>query len=126
VGLRCQVSRNENGLPAGFAYPLCGVLGIAIFVKVSNRHISAFAGEGDRNSFANPGVTTCHQGYFSFEPAVAAIGLLAVIGSGLHLTRVARRLLVLLGIRRSWISLIDHGFFLVLTRPKQARAVTVP
>lgn len=47
----------------------------------------------------NGEVATCYQSHFSFEPAVAAIGLI-VIGSGLHSTRIAGRRLVLLGVGR--------------------------
>ena len=56
----------------------------------------------------NGEVATCYQSHFSFEPAVAAIGLI-VIGSGLHSTRIAGRRFGAAWGRADWKSVIGHG-----------------
>src|SRR5690606_5340010 len=60
----------------------------------------ALAGEGDRHGAADAGVAAGDDRGAALELARTFVRLLAVVGLGRHLGRMAGRLLLLLGLRR--------------------------
>src|SRR5262249_26060278 len=65
-----------------------------MLVEIADQHIGALAREGDGDGAANAGIGAGDQRGAALELSGAFVGVLAVIGTRLHLARLARRLLL--------------------------------
>src|SRR5690606_27075729 len=75
-----------------------GVGGIpALRRQVGDGDGRTFAGEGDRHGPTDARVATGHEGALAVEPAVATVGVFAVVGCRGHLGRATGRFLLLWG-----------------------------
>jgi len=78
----------------GLFDPARGLLRVVMLVEIADQHIGALAREGDGDGAANAGIGAGDQRGAALELPGAFVGVLAVIGTRLHLARLARRLLL--------------------------------
>jgi hypothetical protein len=118
VGLAPDVAGHPNRLPAGLLYHASRLPGVGLFfLEVGDQDVRALPGEGKGHGPPDPRVAAGDDGLLALEPAGAAVGIVAVVGLGLHLRLEAGVLEVLfaevrLGVLRRGILLgvlVGHG-----------------
>jgi hypothetical protein len=96
-----DVAGDEHDVAAGLLDPARGLAGVVFLLRqVGDQNIGTFAGERDGDRPADSGVPAGDYRGAALELATAFVRLLAMVGPGRHLGRVAGRLLLLLGLRR--------------------------
>ena len=128
-----DVAGDQHDAAAGLLDPARGLARVVFLLgQVGDQDIGAFAGEGDGHRAADAGIAAGDDRGAALELAAALVRLLAVVGLGRHLGRVAGRLLLLLGLgrrRAGVLRILGHSWAaprgLVLAE-QRGRARTVP
>jgi hypothetical protein len=94
-----NITCHQHGFASGCFDQALGVLCVIVLVEIRNEHVGSLAGIGYCHGPPNAAVTTGDDGLLVVEPARALVGVLAVIGDGLHCSRPAGHLLLLF---REW------------------------
>ena len=93
-----EVSGEEQRAPPGLLDPEGGLLGVGLlFGEIGDGDIGALTRERDRDRPPDAGVAAGDERALADESSRALVGLLAVIGLGIHGRREAGLLLLLLG-----------------------------
>ena len=80
-----QVARQQGDAAPGLPHPVRRLLGVRLLLReVPDRDVGALAGERDGDGAPDPRVPAGDEGSPSDEPARPDVGLLAVVGDGLH------------------------------------------
>ena len=96
VGLVPDVAGHPNRLPAGLLDHARRLLGVGLFfLEVGDHDVRALAGEGEGDGPTDTRVAAGYDRLLALEPAGAAVGIVAVVGLGLHLRLEAGVLKVL-------------------------------
>jgi hypothetical protein len=103
---RLDVARYENSLPPGLFNPARRLSRVLILVEIGDQDFGALACEGDRNRPPDPAVASGDQSAFAPETTGSSIGLLTVIGTGVHGGGLTRHGLLLL--RKGGLRIIGH------------------
>ncbi len=101
-----DVAREQDGFAAGILDQALGLLGVLMLAEIGDQHVCALARKRDGHRAADAAIASGDDCLFARQPSRALVGLLAVIGDGIHLPGEARHRLLLLGERR--LGIIDH------------------
>ena len=102
-----DVAREQDGFAAGVLDQALGLLGVLMLAEIGDQHVGALARKRKRHRAADAAVAAGDDRLFAGQPPRAFVGLLAVIGDGLHLLGEARHRLLLFGEWR--LRIIDHA-----------------
>ena len=109
-----DVAGDEHDAAAGLLDPARGLAGVVFLLgQVGDQDIGTFAGEGDSHRAADAGIAAGDYCGAALELATTFVRLLAMVGLGRHLGRVAGRLLLLLGLgrrRAGVLGVLGHGW----------------
>ena len=113
VSLVGDVAGNQHDAAAGLLDPARGLARVVLLLgQVGDHDVGALAGEGDGYRAADAGIAAGDDRGAALELAAAFVRLLAMVGLGRHLGRVAGRLLLLLGLgwgRAGVLGILGHG-----------------
>lgn len=101
-----DVAREQDGFAAGVLDQALGLIGILMLAEIGDQHVGTLARKRQRHRAADAAVAAGDDRLFARQPPRAFVGLLAVIGDGIHLPGDPRHRLLLRGER--WLGIIDH------------------